>query len=157
MDAIDTLTRQHEEGLKQLDILGKSARELRDKGCSEEVMERFVSSLNLIEAEIREHNHKEEEFLFPLLDKLLSPQGITYVMRSEHQKLWDSLTRLGALAVELEKDRQNKKAIEEIAHTAGFVCGLLTAHIDKENNILFPMARKFLSEEQLSEVAKQIG
>jgi len=157
MDAIDTLTRQHEEGLKQLDILGKSTRELRDKGYSEEVMERVVSSLNFIDAEIREHNRKEEEFLFSLLDQLLSPQGITYVMRSEHQKLWDSLTRLRVLAVELKKDRQDKKAIEEIDHTAGFVGGLLTAHIDKENNILFPMARKFLSEGQLSQIAKQIG
>lgn len=156
-DAIDAFMEQHEEGLKQLDVLCKSTEELKAEGYSEGVMERVTSSLDFIDTEIREHNRNEEEFLFPLLDKFLPPQGPTDVMRGEHQELWDNLTVMQGLVGQLKKDRGNREVVKDLARSAGFVCGLLSAHIDKENNILFPMARKFLSQEQLVEIATNIS
>lgn len=93
------------------------------------------------------HHEKEEKILFPALaDKGFSPsQGPVAVMLSEHIQGRNFVKEMaGYIALYKKNDRQ---ALEKVfINMAGYV-DLLRNHIAKENNILFRMADRVLSEE----------
>ena len=93
------------------------------------------------------HHEKEEKILFPALaDKGFSPsQGPVAVMLSEHIQGRNYVKEMaGYITLYKKNDRQ---ALENVfINMAGYV-DLLRNHIAKENNILFRMADRVLSEE----------
>jgi hemerythrin-like domain-containing protein len=93
------------------------------------------------------HHEKEEKILFPALaDKGFSPsQGPVAVMLSEHIQGRNFVNEMaGYIALYKKNDKQ---ALEKVfKNMAGYV-DLLRNHITKENNILFRMADRVLSEE----------
>lgn len=92
------------------------------------------------------HNRKEEDHLFARLEALGMPRqgGPLAVMLSEHERSRALLARLRTLA--------DAYAAGDASQLAGlrraFVeyTSLLKEHFWKENDILYPMARRFLSE-----------
>jgi hemerythrin-like domain-containing protein len=93
------------------------------------------------------HHSKEEELLFPALTAAGVPLegGPVGVMLHEHiqgrrsvQAMSDALARYKA---------GDKKAIHDFAGNARQYINMLNAHIDKENNVLYPMGEKLLSDE----------
>jgi hemerythrin-like domain-containing protein len=93
------------------------------------------------------HHQKEENLLFPSLgEKGFSPQqGPVAVMLQEHT-LGRNFVKGLTDAIVLYKTG-NENAIQEIrANVSGYI-SLLRNHIGKENNILFPMANRVLSEQ----------
>lgn len=132
---IDTLGNQHRTVLARLDetpIDGASAAHLAD-------------FLAFLQGEVREHFALEEEFLFPALARHRNlAQGPLAVMEAEHEEF---RALLAASADALRADDAERAAI-----TAGSIVALLRAHIDKEDHVLFPMARRILSATELDEV-----
>ena len=101
------------------------------------------------------HHGKEEEFLFPALEGagIRREGGPIGVLLHEHQtgrelvqKMEASLDSLGTGSVGGES---TFKAFAESYSK------LLTQHIDKENNVLFPMADQRLSQEKQLQMADQ--
>jgi hemerythrin-like domain-containing protein len=93
------------------------------------------------------HHEKEEQHLFPMLEArgFARQQGPTGVMLHEHEQgrrhIW-IMTEAVRGAVGGDAD-----AVEEfVAHARAYV-RLLRDHIRKENQCLFPMAERALSEE----------
>jgi hemerythrin-like domain-containing protein len=93
------------------------------------------------------HHGKEEELLFPALTAAGVPLegGPVGVMLHEHtlgrrsvQAMFDALADYKA---------GDEKAIQDFAANARQYINLLNAHIDKENNVLYPMGEKLLSNE----------
>jgi hemerythrin-like domain-containing protein len=105
------------------------------------------------------HHGKEEDLLFPAMEKkgFAHDNGPIGVMLNEHQI---GRSHIKALSEALSEYKSgNKKAIETIISHSGDYINLLKHHIDKENNILFTMADKAISEleqEKLSEAFKKI-
>ncbi len=144
-DPIDILMAEHEEGLKQLTELEDAALKIKKNGITKEELDRVTSAINFIDNEIRFHNEKEEKHLFPLVAKYVS--GPTTVMENEHRILWDAFIKLKIIAKEIENlESENSK--EMLVRTSLFIVELLSSHIYKENNILFPMAQNVLSKEE---------
>jgi len=154
---IEILQREHEEALAQLQLLEQSARHLHDHGFSTEALAQVMESTRFINTDIRSHNEKEERALFPILDAYLPPNGPTAVMRAEHQQLWDQLDRLEKLTHSLQAHSQNLRLREELAETAFAVVHLLSNHIWKENNILFPMAQGLLRQDEWKDVIAKMA
>lgn len=94
------------------------------------------------------HHGKEEEFLFPELEKLGIPRqnGPIGVMLSEHEEGRQLIADLKA-AVAAYNDGDNA-AVAPMAKAAGSYIFLLNAHINKENNVLFAMADNYLNAEK---------
>jgi len=96
------------------------------------------------------HHAKEEDLLFPMLGKkgFSSEQGPVAVMLAEHVK--------GRMYIKGVSDgisafkAGNREALESIYENLEEYAFLLTAHIGKENNILFRMADQALSAEEQS-------
>jgi len=91
------------------------------------------------------HHGKEEEHLFPALERAGIPRegGPIGVMLFEH----DQGRRTAALLTKAFAGyRSNEKnAGERIAKSTGEYCALLRNHIEKENNVLFRMAEGRIS------------
>ncbi len=90
------------------------------------------------------HHGKEEQHLFPALERYGVPRegGPVGVMLQEHEE-----GRAFLRAMTTGDDRKVAEAIR--GYTA-----LLRAHIDKENEILFPLAEQVLPEEQMEKLGR---
>lgn len=97
------------------------------------------------------HHGKEENFLFPLLEKRgLPAQGPTAVMRAEHE---EGRRHLRAMENQIDRARAgNVEAMARFASHAQAYVDLLRRHIDKEDHVLFPMADSLLSEADQKEL-----
>jgi DUF438 domain-containing protein len=92
------------------------------------------------------HSHKEEDHLFPLLESRGMPLhgGPLAVMLMEHRHSADALRTLEALAREYVGGKAG--VLPGLRETFAEYSGVLTDHFWKENDILFPMARRVLEE-----------
>jgi len=94
---------------------------------------------------VRDHNQNEERALFPAL----GPDAPIAIFIEEHQRLW-----------ELERELEMALAGADLARaatTAFELIELLRAHIAREDDVLFPLARERLGAEGLARVAAALG
>ncbi len=86
------------------------------------------------------HHGKEEDLLFPAMGEVGFPRegGPVGVMLMEHAQ---GRAFVKSLAAALERVRSGESAaLEDVSRAAGGYASLLSAHIGKEDNILYPMA-----------------
>lgn len=97
------------------------------------------------------HHGKEEDVLFPELEKAGMPRkgGPIGVMLIEHD--------LGRKYVANMVDSLSRKDYKSFIMNAREYINLLNLHIDKENNVLFVMADKYLSEAQQKKVLEEFN
>ena len=100
------------------------------------------------------HHHKEEEILFPALEEAGFPRdaGPVGVMLEEHAQGRALVAALRAAAPGAAGDPAGRR---QFATTAHAYTALLSAHIDKENHILFPMADRAIGGEELRRVEEE--
>ena len=94
------------------------------------------------------HHGKEEDFLFPELEKLGIPRenGPIGVMLSEHEEGRRLIAELKSAVAAYNTG--DFSATTAMAQAAGGYIFLLNAHINKENNVLFVMADNHLDTEK---------
>ena len=97
------------------------------------------------------HHDKEETLLFTSLEKHGMPRGAgpVGVMLHEHEVGRSCMQRLG-VAISASDCAAARKA-------AGDYSALLRQHIQKEDNVLYPMARKILPAEEIELLAARFG
>lgn len=99
----------------------------------------------LLEAALETHAGLEDRLLFLALEPALGTQGGPLaVMRLEHERIEGAIHRLAAAADAAEA----RRLLAEIAATA-------RAHFAKEENVLFPMAARFLGTGRLEELGAE--
>ncbi|ACP45202.1 Hemerythrin HHE cation binding domain protein [Sulfolobus islandicus Y.G.57.14] len=84
------------------------------------------------------HHVKEEKLLFDFLEHKGMVGGPIYVMAYEHNKLRDIINRI-------EVKYNEPKGLREDLNN---LIVMLSSHIDKENNVLFPTAENLLSDDE---------
>ena len=145
--AIDTLQHEHEAITRGLQILtrmdervsAEHITDIQDLSALTDFLKAFVDTC---------HHGKEEGILFPALQAkdLAQTQAPIARMLDEHAQGRRHLADMEA-ALQAEV---NLKAFHEAARA---YTALLLAHIDKENTVLFPMAKRLLSGPEQSEMA----
>ncbi len=145
MNPIGKLVDEHRNILKGIDLLEKAADKL-DGG--EEIPSDFFSKVvDFIRNYADKYHHaKEENILFVRMEKAGFPreEGPVGVMLAEHDQGRDYVSNL-----ENANKRYaggDKSAVSEIVENARGYIHLLRQHINKENNILYPMAENALSQ-----------
>jgi hemerythrin-like domain-containing protein len=137
----DILMSEHRVMEKVLEVLEGEAKKAADSNTNAEVKERISESLDFFETFMDKcHNMKEEKVLFPRLEQRGIPRegGPIGVMLLEHQKEREFLK---AIIGSLDKN-QFESVLE---HSRGFG-ELVKDHVWKEDNTLYPMGKKVLSE-----------
>lgn len=153
MTLLETLRQDHQEAL---DILDRARREVKGLGLGELPLTPGLGSPALAEflqawdRTIEFHFRQEEEALFPVLGEVIGTgAGPIAVMLEEHQVLREAVARLKEAVAE---------AVPETAAVlppAQTIVSVLTDHIHKEDEVLFPMAEEMLRAEQLVEVDRR--
>ena len=102
------------------------------------------------------HHAKEEERLFPVLEKkgIQKDGGPIGVMLNEHARgraCLDTIRRSLDAA-----ERRDPRAVAAIRRAAESYIHLLREHIWKADNILFPMARRLLTEQEVAQISGEL-
>ncbi|MEJ2658271.1 MAG: hemerythrin domain-containing protein [Desulfobacterales bacterium] len=98
------------------------------------------------------HHGKEEELLFPALEASGVPRekGPIGVMLAEHQQGRDYIQKMKK-AISQYNEGHQEAAAKLVKNARGYIT-LLRQHIDKENNVLFPIGDNRLSEKKKEEL-----
>jgi hemerythrin-like domain-containing protein len=144
--AIDDLKHDHDAILSSLKILDKICVDI-SKGSTPagEDLSKFVGFLK--EFADKCHHGKEEGKLFPALISAGLPEhgGPIAVMMSEHAQGRDYIK-------EMEQAITAGPDYTTFSYAASAYSSLLQAHIQKENNVLFPIAEKTLNKAQIDQL-----
>jgi hemerythrin-like domain-containing protein len=137
---IELLSTQHQDVLARLNHVEAEIMARDDSGLAP-----FAAYLA---EEVMHHFAVEEQALFPLLARHLSPeQGPLAVMNAEHIAFRELLADLTTAVRAGNLDAQRTHAAELVE--------LLRGHIAKEDQVLFPMAARLLSPAELGEVDRR--
>jgi len=151
---VDGLVEDHEHILEALELLGKGVDRLEKGEVDPSTIRRLIVFLGRFADQC--HHGKEELILFPLMEA----RGIDFwggplaVMACEHGMgryfLRNALKALDRI------EEGEASAVEDLRRYTEYYRSLLTEHIDKENNILFQMAREVIREGEALEEAEKI-
>jgi DUF438 domain-containing protein len=103
------------------------------------------------------HNQKEEQHLFPRLEACGVPRhgGPLAVMLQEHERAQALLGRL--LPAGEAFARGDPSALPELREAFDEYAALCKDHFWKENDILYPLAMRLLSDEESARIVEGIG
>ncbi|MDP2741639.1 MAG: hemerythrin domain-containing protein [bacterium] len=142
-NCIEELKSDHQNILKHLDDLEAI---VNQPVINHAKIEEF---LHFTETFAEPHHQKEEQVLFPALEKKGIPNegGPIGMMLLEHTAKRDYLIKMRE-ALEKNNDDKLKKNTQAMI-------SLLRDHIYKEDNILYPCAQDVLTEEEMASLALQ--
>lgn len=146
MTATADLKHEHQIILVIMDAADREARSIKATGkVNAATLNKMVDFCRVFID--RCHHGKEEEYLFPKLEEkgVAREQGPIGVMLQEHEA---GRQRVKAIAASLpQAGTGDPQTVAALAANLEAYSALLRAHIDKENNVLFPMADRLLSPE----------
>jgi hemerythrin-like domain-containing protein len=150
MKATQQLKDEHEGVKIMLNVLERVCQQIEEVGSLDEG--HFEGILEFLKGFVDKcHHGKEEELLFPALVSVGVPEGGPIkVMLHEHEKgRYYIKTMTAAFSIYKTGDKSSLKGI--MYNSKGYI-SLLKDHIERENNVLFPMADSRLSEERQDEL-----
>jgi hemerythrin-like domain-containing protein len=154
MNPTEELEAEHGGILRMLEILQAIVGKMGLlKEFTEEHIEQIMEFLKVFVDKC--HHGKEEEFLFPALEEEGVPRegGPIGVMLQEHQTGREIIAKMDASLYRLATGSTDaESAFKEAAES---YIQLLRQHIDKENDVLFPMADERLSKERKHKMSEQ--
>ena len=141
---IKTMFTEHEHILTILDelqILGEQLSEQNHSKIKKLLPQINQLSIKLISVE--PHHQREEKILFPAMEEK-GVTGPTQCMCMDHEVMREMKH---ALKNETEKSKSDWPVqVEKVPQLISELCKILRQHIDKENNILYPMALQSITE-----------
>lgn len=151
MIATEQLIEEHEVIKLMLSIMEEICKKLESgEKVNSDHLERIVEFIRVFADKC--HHSKEEELLFPAMEEAGVPKegGPIAVMLIEHNYGREYVKGMSQ-AISKYKSGDTGASAEIVNNARGYI-ELLTQHIYKENNILYPIADKFLSEKKQKEL-----
>lgn len=148
----DILREEHQGVLQKLDALEKVISHLDEK---EVISAKLRELASFLKTDLWVHFTKEEEALFPEIEKFVPREGgPTGMMLIEHEDLRNTNAEFQPAVDVYLRDSDNLEAKGMIRGHGSHFIEVLRQHIDKENNILFMMADMHLDQTQIDKVVK---
>ncbi|MBI2328991.1 MAG: hemerythrin domain-containing protein [Chloroflexi bacterium] len=149
----EMLTEEHKNVLQKLAALKGVISRLDKK---EEISATLKELASFFKTDFWVHFSKEEEALFPEIEKFIPREGGPVgMMLVEHEDLRNTNAQLQPAIADYLRDSGNPEAKEIIRRRGSHFIELLTSHISKEDNILFMMADMHLDQTQIDKVLKR--
>ncbi len=154
---IAALSVDHEEAERRLGTLRGAALCLRagGKAAPAQALETLEQVIHFFDHELRRHFLREEEGLFPVMERRISREGSPIaVLLNEHKQVWQEVAQLRERAGEWRSGGGDYlKVGADIYRVTTGLARLLHSHIERENTALLPLAQGLLGEAGLGEVA----
>lgn len=144
-DPLARFEAEHQEVLGELDLLEEVVTALEAGESLDQRAMKAQVVLSFLDGTVQRHNDCEEHALFPLI------QGQAPTTTFENDRLI-----LRSLERELEQALDPPEDCAAVVKTCRRIIDILRDHIDREDKVLFPMARKLLGADGLARVAQRI-
>lgn len=136
------------------------ANEAKEDADWNQIIDQLHDKLTIFIAELEPHSNREEDILFEMMVQYVGREGGPIaVMEYEHNtaklNLKEFMDKVAALKSE-GKDVTKEIALDLFRHLK-IVYYTLTDHFMKEEQVLFPMAEKFLSDAEKESLAVQFA
>ncbi|MBI2328995.1 MAG: hemerythrin domain-containing protein [Chloroflexi bacterium] len=161
---LNVLKREHDRVLDNLGLLHGASLCLQlgsltpDSAVRGKGIEHLTKVLGFFDKDVRLHFRREEEVLFPALEKHLGVEkSPTRLLLKEHAAIWQDYGQLTEKLAQLQ-DNGNELSpavVAEVQDIGVHIAGLLREHIKRENESLLPLATGLLGEKELAEVANK--
>lgn len=126
-----------------------------DKALGDFNEEAYFAAEKMVADELNQHFRYEEQYLFPSLGKYIGTTvGPIAVMLAEHKMIRE---RHADFSQQLSAWKSGQADEGKVAKSFAELENLLRTHVNKEDNVLFPMASRAMSEEDKDEVARQVS
>lgn len=147
------LCRQHRDAECLLADLAAAVSRLRSEGPRESgVLADLARCRTLIQDEVDAHFREEEQALFPVLGRRIGTEdGPIAVLMEEHGAFRRLQLEYERALAALEAGEFGEWQ-ERLTGAADAIEGLLPAHIEKEDEVLFPLAEAVLEESEWDDV-----
>ena len=149
MDLLTQLLAEHKDYVAKLTALAEAVEGIRANGRGPSDLDTVDSLLAPFTTELDQHAAREEDFLFPkVLER--APDSIVPTMIEDHEKLrkisavfgkWYPIWRQG-----------DDSVYQTWADSALELRGVFSAHMQKENLIVFPLARRILTPAEIAQL-----
>lgn len=149
-DPLENLMREHGLELDWVLHLENAAQSIETNGFSVEAFQMIAESARTIGKTIFSHSEREEEYLFPLIENHI--EGPTALMRQEHRKLWEVYGTVMKFVLEVENGRLCDFSVRGLVQMTKFLAEYLSGHIQRENTILYRMARRLLTNDEVQQL-----
>ena len=153
-DPFERLSNEHDASLAHAERLGHAAEFIRTKGFSFEAFMQISRAVRFIETEIGRHKQKEEKYLYPLIER--HQKGVAEAMMSEHRELWKAYCGLLEYVEDVEEGRIHTSTVQELVASATLLVELIKGHVARENEIIFPLAKRMLTSDEYEEFRAQM-
>ncbi|MEH7012973.1 hemerythrin domain-containing protein [Neobacillus niacini] len=149
---LNQLKSEHPPLLAQLEGLFTLTQRIEEDEI-EKNFEELISKVNKFKEALDPHSEREEGVLFPMMGVYIgTTSGPIAVMEYEHDqakaKIYEFLEKADSTQIVEEK-----KTSAELVKDAYYI---LTEHFAKEENVLFPMAERMLSDDEKEELYLKI-
>ena len=154
MIIIEQLKEEHQAILLMLKVMEAVCKKLETgEDVSKDDLNAMVKFIK--EFADKSHHLKEEDLLFPAMEEAGIPRegGPIGVMLSEHTTGREYVKGLSLGITDYAKGNSN--AVNQIIENARNYSSLLSNHIHKEDNVLYPMAEMHISKEKQEELLKE--
>lgn len=152
---LEGLFRQHRDAEAMLADLGKAIASVRGgAGSQPDVVAELRRLRREIQGEVLSHFREEELALFPVLGRHVEVSGGPIAMLMEEH------ARFRQLELEFEEALAAMEASlggvwhETLCAAADEIRQMMPAHIEKEDDVLFPMAESMLEESEWADVER---
>lgn len=144
------LKSEHPPLLVQLEELFKLTEQIEEV---ENSFEDLIKKVNEFKAALDPHSEREEGILFPMMGVYIgTTSGPIAVMEYEHDQAKAKIQEFLQIA-DSSKTVEEKKNLSDLIKNAYFI---LIEHFAKEENVLFPMAERMLSDDEKEELYVKI-
>ncbi len=166
---LQILTLEHKDTLAQLDEFEKNLLEIKKEGISKERNGKLGVFFEFIDNKIVLHNLKEERVLFPFIhDRMIDngehgsgpvPETAVDMLEHDHIKMMELATltfSLMGISSRLRDPVSNALLVDTAIEQGLALVELLRLHIFREDNVVFPLAHKYLTENDLTKITEKM-
>lgn len=146
------LKSEHPPLLAQLEGLFNLTKQIEANSVEENFFE-LINKVKEFKAALDPHSEREEGVLFPMMGVYIgTTSGPIAVMEYEHDQAKAKIHEFLEKAAS-SKAEDEKKNLAALIKSAYFI---LTEHFAKEENVLFPMAERMLSDDEKEKLYQKI-
>jgi hemerythrin-like domain-containing protein len=154
-DPVTILEEEHKEGLLHLTRLENAADSIHANGFSAEAFEEIIDAVRWMNVDVRAHINREEQYLFPVIERYGT--DLPELLRHEHRELRTSFSQFFEIVREIEQGRMRGSSIHEVVQISLHIVNIMRSHILRENLELFPLAKRLLTTEELTQLATRLA
>ena len=160
------LSDEHRIIEKELEAFEEVIIAIHEQGMNRECNDKLCEFFRTLDELLTEHSHKEDSKLFPALQPRLLEEGEHSTgatccsaidqLEDDHSKIHQLTAvtfNIFGLSARLPDPRSQIVALDVALNKGKELVELLRLHFFREENILFPLAQKYLSKEVFSKLA----